>query len=84
MRRSRFAEDQIIGILREHGTGMKVADICRKHDISEATFYAWKAKFAGRSLSDTKRLRLLEEENARLKVLLAELMLENAVLKTKR
>jgi putative transposase len=84
MRRSRFTEDQITGILREHGTGMKVAEICRKHGISEATFYAWKARLAGQSLSDTKRLRLLEEENARLKVLLAEMMLENAAMKATR
>jgi putative transposase len=84
MRRSRFTQDQILGILREHGTGTKVAEICRKHGISEATFYAWKAKLAGSSPSDTRRLRLLEDENARLKMLLAEVMLENAVLKAKR
>jgi putative transposase len=84
MRRSRFTEDQIIGIVREHATGMKAEEICRKHGISEATFYAWKARLTGQNLIDTRRLGLLEEENARLKVLLAEMMLENAVLKAKR
>jgi putative transposase len=81
MRRSRFTEDQIVGILREQGTGTKIAEICRKHGISEATFYAWKAKLAARSLSGANRLKLLEEENSRLKMLLAEMMLERDRLK---
>ena len=81
MKRSRFTEEQIIGVLREQEAGMKVAELCRKHGISEPTFYAWKAKFGGMSVSDARRLKQLEEENARLKKLLAEAMLDNAVLK---
>ena len=81
MKRSRFTEEQIIGVLREQEAGMKVAEVCRKHGISEPTFYAWKAKFGGMSISDAKRLRQLEDENAKLKKLLAEAMLDNAVLK---
>ena len=81
MKRGRFSEEQIIGILREQEAGMKVAEVCRKHGISEATFYAWKAKFGGMNVSDAKRLKQLEEENAKLKKLLAEAMLDNAVLK---
>ena len=81
MKRSRFTEEQIIGILREQEAGMKVADVCRKHGISEPTFYAWKAKFGGMSISDAKRLRQLEGENVKVKKLLAEAMLDNAVLK---
>ena len=81
MKRSRFTEEQIIGMLREQETGMKVADVCRKHGISEPTFYAWKAKFGGMSISDARRLKQLEEENAKLKKLLAEAMLDVAVLK---
>src|SRR5437762_2986525 len=81
MKRSRFTEEQIIGVLREQEAGMKVAELCRKHGISEPTFYAWKAKFGGMSVSDAKHLRQLEEENANLKKLLAEAMLDNAVLK---
>ena len=71
MRRSRFSEEQIIGILREQEAGMATAEVCRKHGISQPTFYAWKAKFGGMSLSDAKRLRQLEAENTRLKKLLA-------------
>ncbi len=71
----------MIGILREQGAGAKTADVCRKHGVSEATFYKWKAKFGGLEVSDAKRLRALEDENAKLKKLLAEAMLDNVVLK---
>ena len=81
MKRSRFTEEQIIGILREQEAGMKVSEVCRKHGISEPTFYAWKTKFGGMSVSDAKRLKQLEDENAKLKKLLAEAMLDVAVLK---
>lgn len=81
MKRSRFTEEQIIGILREQESGVKTADICRKHGISEATFYKYKAKFGGMDVSDARRLKALEDENARLKKLLAEQMLDNAMLK---
>jgi putative transposase len=81
MKRSRFTEEQIISILREQEAGMATAEVCRKHGISSATFYAWKAKFGGLEVSEAKRLRTLEEENAKLKKLLAEAMLDNAVLK---
>ena len=81
MRRSRFSEERIIGILRDHEAGMATAEVCRKHGISPPTFYAWKAKFGGMSVSGAKRLRQLEAENTRLKKLLAEAMLDNAVLK---
>ena len=81
MRRSRFTEEQIIGILSEQEAGLKTAEVCRKHGISGPTFYKWKAKFGGLEVSEAKRLRALEEENAKLKKLLAEAMLDNAVLK---
>jgi putative transposase len=81
MKRSRFSEEQIIAILREQEAGVSTADVCRKHAISSATFYAWKAKFGGMEVSEAKRLKALEEENAKLKKLLAEAMLDNAVLK---
>ena len=81
MRKSRFSEEQIIGILREQETGRPTADVCRKHGISGGTFYKWKSKFGGLEVSEARRLRSLEEENSRLKKLLAEAMLDNAVLK---
>ena len=81
MKRSRFTEEQVIAILREHETGHKTADLCRKHGISSATFYAWKAKFGGLDVSQARKLRVLEDENAKLKKLLAEAILDNAVLK---
>lgn len=81
MKRSRFTEEQIIGILREQESGQKTADVCRRHGISEATFYKYKAKFGGMDVSDARKLRALEDENARLKKLLAEAMLDNAMLK---
>jgi putative transposase len=81
MKKSRFSEEQIIAILREQEGGVKTADVCRKHGISQPTFYNWKAKFGGMDVSDAKRLRALEDENAKLKRLLAEAMLDNAMLK---
>ena len=81
MKRSRFTEEQIIGILKEHELGAKTADLCRKHGISDATFYKWKAKYGGMTVSETARLRTLEEENRRLKKLLAEAVVDNSVLK---
>src|SRR5215831_16121091 len=81
MKRKRFTEEQIIGFLREHELGSKTADLCRKHAISEATFYNRKSKFGGLDVSEAKRLKQLEGENARLKMLLADSMLDNAALK---
>ena len=81
MKRSRFSDEQIIGILKEQEAGAATADVCRRHGISGATFYKWKAKFGGLEVTEAKRLRTLEEENARLKKLLAEAMLDIAVLK---
>jgi putative transposase len=77
----RFSDEQIIGMLREHEAGLKTSEVCRKYGISDATFYKYKAKFGGMGISDAKRLRALEDENAKLKRLLAETMLDNAVLK---
>ena len=81
MKRIRFTEDQIIAVLREHDAGAKTADLARKHGISEATLYNWKAKYGGMDVSDAKRLRGLEDENRKLKKLLAESMLDQAALK---
>lgn len=72
MKRSKFTEEQIIGILREQEAGANTAELCRRHGISGATFYAWKARFGGMEVSDAKRLKALKEENARLKRLLAQ------------
>lgn len=81
MKRSRFSEEQIIAILKEHEAGMPTAEVCRRHGISGATFYKYKAKFGGLEVSEARRLRALEDENAKLKRLLAEAMLDNVVLK---
>ena len=81
MKRKRFSEEQIIAILREQEAGAKTADLCRKHGISEATFYNWKSKFGGMDVSEARRLKSLEGENAKLKRLLADAMLDNAALK---
>jgi putative transposase len=81
MRGKRFSEEQIIGILREQEAGGKTAEVCRKHGITNTTFYRWKSKYGGMEVSEAKRLRALEDENAKLKKLLAEAMLDNAMLK---
>ena len=81
MKRKQFSEEQIIGILKEAEAGAVVTDLCRRHGMSSATYYAWKAKYGGLEVSDARRLRSLEEENARLKRLLADAMLDNAMLK---
>ena len=81
MKRSRFTEEQIIGILREQEAGSATADVCRRHGVSSATFYKWKAKYGGLEVSEAKRLKALEDENGRLKRMLADAMLDNAALK---
>lgn len=81
MKRKRFTEEQIIGVLKEAEAGVKTGDLARRHDISEATIYNWKAKYGGMEVSEAKRLRMLEDENAKLKRLLADTMLDNAALK---
>ena len=81
MKRKRFSEEQIIAILREHEAGVSTKELCRKHGMSSAAFYTWKAKYGGLEVSDAQRLRSLESENAKLKKLLAEAMIDNAALK---
>ncbi len=81
MKRSRFTEEQIIGMLKEQEAGMPTAEVCRKHGISSATFYKWKAKYGGLEVSDARKLKALEDENAKLEKLLAEAMLDKAILK---
>lgn len=81
MKKSRFSEEQIIGMIKEHEAGMPTAEVCRKHGISTASFYKYKAKFGGMDVSDARKLKALEDENTKLKKLLAETMLDNAMLK---
>jgi putative transposase len=81
MKRARFTEDRIIGVLKEHEAGAKTADLARRHGVSEATLYNWKAKYGGMDVSAAKRLKQLEDENAKLKKLLAEQMLDAAALR---
>jgi putative transposase len=81
MKRNRFTDEQIIGILTEHEAGTAVAELCRKHGVSDASIYKWKAKFGGMDVSEAKRLKTLEDENTKLKRLLADAMLDNAALK---
>jgi len=81
MRKSRFSEEQIVGIIQEYAAGAKVSELCRRHGMSDATFYKWKAKYGGMQVSEVKRLKDVEAENGKLKKLLAETMLDNAALK---
>lgn len=81
MKRSRFTEEQIIGVLKEHQAGLSAAELCRKHGISDATFYNWRSKFGGMEVSEAKRLKQLEDENAKLKRLLAESVMDVSTLR---
>ena len=81
MKRSRFTEEQVIGILKEQEAGVTVTELCRKHGVSSPTFYKWKAKFGGMDVSEARRLKALEDENAKLKRMLADAMLDNVALK---
>lgn len=81
MKRSRFSEEQIIGILKEHQAGLGAKELCRKHGVSDATFYRWRSRYGGMEASDARRLKALEAENAKLKKILAEQMLDVATLK---
>lgn len=81
MKRKRFGEEQIIGILKEHEAGVSVSDLCRKHGVSDASIYKWKAKYGGLEVSEAKRLKALEDENSKLKKLLADAMLDNLMLR---
>ena len=81
MKKSRYTEEQIIGVLKQHEAGVKTADLCREHGISAATFYSWKSKFGGMDVSDAQRLRQMEDENRRLKQLVADLSLDREALK---
>ena len=81
MKKSRYTEEQIIGILKQHEVGVKTSDLCREHGISDATFYNWKSKYGGMNVNETQRLREMEDENRRLKALVADLSLDREALK---